>query len=94
MNIQVSKREHYVDVGKGLLILLVVLGHCVGFSVGGNCPLKKWIYAFKQSLSFSRIGWYKLELMFFYSLSLSLSLNSVTTIRRYIPWLSGRLVDR
>ena len=47
-----SKRKEYLDITKGIGILLVVLGHCpLVFN-----PLKQWIYAFHMPLFFFVAG--------------------------------------
>lgn len=39
-------RVHYIDVAKGLLISLVVIGHCAATSLGDHSRLFYFIYAF------------------------------------------------
>lgn len=48
MNVQSSGRKQYLDIAKGIGIVLVVLGHCPHV----YNPLKQWIYAFHMPLFF------------------------------------------
>lgn len=48
MIIQTNTRKHYLDIAKGIGIILVVLGHCPQV----YNPLKQWIYAFHMPLFF------------------------------------------
>lgn len=60
-NIQ-SNRIHYVDVAKGFLISLVVLGHCAAYSLGDHSRLFYFIYAFHMPCWFFLSGiFYKVK---------------------------------
>lgn len=41
-----TSRIHYIDVSKGIAIVLVILGHCSAYSIGDHSRLFYTIYAF------------------------------------------------
>lgn len=51
-NLNQKKREHYIDIGKGVAMILVILGHC---ALTPN-TLKWWLYSFHMPLFFVLSG--------------------------------------
>lgn len=51
-----KERIHYIDVAKGLAILIVVLGHCAATTIGDHSRLFYTIYAFHMPFWFFLSG--------------------------------------
>lgn len=51
-----KERIHYIDVAKGLAILIVVLGHCAVTTIGDHSRLFYTIYAFHMPFWFFLSG--------------------------------------